>query len=102
MNSVEPAGTLVYTKLWSNLPQTSLQIGRVDHSTGTDFRHNLQIESFQKSSQFCSMGMPSKIIGTEGPHLQILLYFPIQTWQRKFCKMASKAEEISCHMWYLL
>ena len=36
MNSVEPGGTLVYTKLWSNLSQTSSSSNwRVNNSTAT-------------------------------------------------------------------
>ena len=45
-----------------------------------------QVQSFQKSAWgtilLFAMCMLPEIIGTEGLHLQIPLYFPIQTWLR--------------------
>ena len=42
----------------------------------------------------------SNITGIEWPHL-ILLYLLIQSWWHASCKMAHKAKNISCFIWYL-
>ena len=86
MNSVEPAGTLVYTKLWSNLPQTSLQIGK--------YRPLKVVQSLSTilskeclGVQLCATCMPSKIICSKDHTFEFPYTFLYKPGGGKLCKL---------------